>query len=323
MALALKYRLLCGSVVITSPFIYQEWYYSQLRDGEHYVAVDLSWSSSADLLTQLRTHPTVAQEIAMRAREWAKRYLTEDGFDCYWLHLIQLAHRHFPAPRLTSASVPIETVVLDRPLSFSTISRTSVEVITVIPSRASDAELMDYARNTWLNVQPILSHRHFFIFAAEDPDVGKLGDADDIVIVECPHGYRQLMQKMVMAYRILLLRFDGVKYFLRADVDSVLPLNFILPLLPQAAQGSAVQKRPDLANCEGLQHGAPATPRWRMRSLGALQCQIECAMDRQCHYFQVNSFGDCATFADACLIQIHTNSIFACYMFFFGWLRLF
>eukprot|EP00434_Breviolum_minutum_P000045 symbB.v1.2.000038.t1/scaffold12.1/size699752/18 len=240
MALALKYRLLCGSVVITSPFIYHEWYYSQLKDGEHYVAVDLSWSSSEDLLSQLRTHPAVAQEIGMRAREWAKDYLTEDGFD----------------------------------------------------SRASDAEMMDYARNTWLNVQTILSHRHFFIFAAEDPDVGMLGDADDILLVDCPHGYRQLMQKMVMAYRILLLRFDGVSYFLRADVDSVLPLNFLLPLLPQAAQGSAVLRRHDLANCEGF------PPRWRMGSVGALQCQIECAMDRPCHFFQVNSFGDCATFAD-------------------------
>ena len=84
MALALKYRLLCGSVVITSPFIYHEWYYSQLKDGEHYVAVDLSWSSSEDLLSQLRTHPAVAQEIGMRAREWAKDYLTEDGFDSRW-----------------------------------------------------------------------------------------------------------------------------------------------------------------------------------------------------------------------------------------------
>ena len=210
--------------------------------------------------------------------------------------MIQLAHRHFPAPRLTSASVPIETVVLDRPeKSFSTtvLDRPSVEVLTVIPSRASDAEMMDYARNTWLNVQTILSHRHFFIFAAEDPDVGMLGDADDILLVDCPHGYRQLMQKMVMAYRILLLRFDGVSYFLRADVDSVLPLNFLLPLLPQAAQGSAVLRRHDVANCEGF------PPRWRMRSVGALQCQIECAMDRPCHFFQVNSFGDCATFAEA------------------------
>ena len=33
MALALKYRLLCGSVVLSSPLLYHEWYYSQLKDG--------------------------------------------------------------------------------------------------------------------------------------------------------------------------------------------------------------------------------------------------------------------------------------------------
>ena len=33
MALALKYRLLCGSVVLSSPFLYHEWYYSQLKES--------------------------------------------------------------------------------------------------------------------------------------------------------------------------------------------------------------------------------------------------------------------------------------------------
>ena len=39
MALALKYRLFCGSVVLSSPFLYHEWYYSQLKEtcmGRHF-----------------------------------------------------------------------------------------------------------------------------------------------------------------------------------------------------------------------------------------------------------------------------------------------
>ena len=57
--------------------------------------------------------------------------------------------------------------------------------------------------------------------AAADPDIGMLGHEEDLLLVDCPHGYRQLMQKMVMAYRLLLDRFE-VKFFIRADVDSVL-----------------------------------------------------------------------------------------------------
>ena len=57
--------------------------------------------------------------------------------------------------------------------------------------------------------------------AAADPDIGMLGHEEDLLLVDCPHGYRQLMQKLVMAYRLLLDRFE-VKFFIRADVDSVL-----------------------------------------------------------------------------------------------------
>eukprot|EP00435_Cladocopium_sp_Y103_P018064 s1799_g4.t1 len=288
MALALKYRLLCGSVVVSSPLMYHEWYYSQLKDQEHFVSVDFTWSSASDVLAALRANPGVAEGIGARAREWAESHLTEDGFDCYWLQLIRLAHQHFPAPQLSSASLPIEAVVLGHGHHPGEAPADSMDVITVIPARAKDLELMDYARSTWLGVQlPGFTHRHFFIMAAADPDIGMLRDEEDLLLVDCPHGYRQLMQKMVMAYRLLLDRFQ-VKFFIRADVDSVLPLEFLLPLLPRAANGQAVVHLP-ASNCGDL-------GRWRMPSIGYLQCQIECAMDRRCHYFQVDSAGDCTTF---------------------------
>lgn len=46
-----------------------------------------------------------------------------------------------------------------------------------------------------------------------------------------------------------------------------------------------------------VQHPGGDGARWRMASIGRLQCQIECAMDRLCHYFQVDPQGGCATFA--------------------------
>lgn len=88
----------------------------------------------------------------------------QDGFDCYWLQLIRLAQQHFPAPQLSSASLPIEAVALghghhaslEAPLEdpleapLEAPERQQVDVITVIPARAKDLELMDYARSTWL-----------------------------------------------------------------------------------------------------------------------------------------------------------------------------
>lgn len=43
------------------------------QDGEHYVALDLSWSSAADALAQLRSERVkLAEGIGARAREWAR-----------------------------------------------------------------------------------------------------------------------------------------------------------------------------------------------------------------------------------------------------------
>lgn len=106
MALSLKYRLLCGSVVLTSPLMYHEWYYSQLKDGEHLVSLDATWSDALDVLSFLRADDDatgarakgIAEKIGAQAKQWAQKHLTEDGFDCYWLNLITLANEHFPAP---------------------------------------------------------------------------------------------------------------------------------------------------------------------------------------------------------------------------------
>ena len=81
-----------------------------------------------------------------------------------------------------------------------------------------------------------------------------------------------------------------------------MPLEFLLPLLPRAANGQAVVPLP-ASNCGDL-------GRWRMPSIGHLQCQIECAMDRQCHYFQVDSAGDCTTFTTCTPMKSRSAAVF-------------
>ena len=49
----------------------------QLKDQEHFVSVDFTWSSAADVLAALRGNPGLAEGIGARAREWAESHLTE------------------------------------------------------------------------------------------------------------------------------------------------------------------------------------------------------------------------------------------------------
>ena len=137
-----------------------------------------------------------------------------------------MASQHFPPPQLTPSSRPVEALLAASAAGASAAAtaqerRSSLDVIIVIPARAGDEALMDHARNTWLGeVQDSkLSTRHFFVISLRDPDVDGLRRAEDLLVVDCEHGYRQLMQKMAVAYRILLDRFV-VRFFIRADVDS-------------------------------------------------------------------------------------------------------
>jgi len=336
MALSLKYRLLCGSVVVSPPFWYHEWFYSQLRPGVHYVEVDPAWVAAKEVLTMLRTQDGPAKAIASIARDWARRHLSEDAMDCYWRRLIELAHAHFPPPRVGSSAAPLELAMLGLsgpayrpdssisavwnktssaasaslqpqksavPLGASSpnFARSAVDVAVVIPVRAEDAALMHRARSTWLGEgSPVLGHRHFFIISSEDPGVANAAHADDVLVVDCPHGYTWLLRKMALAYRALLAAFD-IRYFLRTDVDNVLPLPLFLPLLLLAARKEAVVR---------VQDGSvpcASPPRWRKASVGALVCQTECATDRGCTHFAVDDIGGCETFSE-CGVAARGNS---------------
>eukprot|EP00927_Polykrikos_kofoidii_P039036 TRINITY_DN33477_c0_g1_i1.p1 TRINITY_DN33477_c0_g1~~TRINITY_DN33477_c0_g1_i1.p1 ORF type:complete len:338 (-),score=47.70 TRINITY_DN33477_c0_g1_i1:185-1165(-) len=114
------------------------------------------------------------------------------------------------------------------------------------------------------------------------------GDGD-VLVVRCLHGYTRLLQKMVVAYRALLAVFD-VAFFIRADVDSVLPLHLWWPLLPLASSDEALVRR-TFAAPTGVPCGGAAA-RWHGQvPNGRHSCQVQCAADRGCHFFAVAPVG--------------------------------
>ena len=53
----------------------------------------------------------------------------------------------------------------------------------------------------------------------QDFHVARLGlclmiGEDDVLVVECKHGYKQLLQKMVVAYRTLLVTWKYISHML-------------------------------------------------------------------------------------------------------------
>jgi len=89
-----------------------------------------------------------------------------------------------------------------------------VDVVIVIPTRASDGALMQRARATWLLEEvPNLERRHFFLLSIQDPDRALLDDPpSDVLVLNCSHGYTSLLQKMVIGYRYILDAMDVAWY---------------------------------------------------------------------------------------------------------------
>ena len=106
----LKYKLACGSLVVRMrPEPYDEFYYAALREGEHFLAVDLPsapYISKADrelgvtavervTVAQLRSlferllqrgeeGQALAERIASAGRAFAREQLSASALHCYW-----------------------------------------------------------------------------------------------------------------------------------------------------------------------------------------------------------------------------------------------
>lgn len=89
---------------------------------------------------------------------------------------------------------------------------------------------------------------HYFIVCREDPDLWFDPDNDaevaqnpDILVVDAPHGYRYLTEKMIAAYKVALEMHPGVRLFLRSDVDNAMVLQPVFDYLPSIEQGEEVR----------------------------------------------------------------------------------
>eukprot|EP00397_Hematodinium_sp_SG-2012_P028914 GEMP01030491.1.p1 GENE.GEMP01030491.1~~GEMP01030491.1.p1 ORF type:complete len:538 (+),score=83.33 GEMP01030491.1:2-1615(+) len=199
MTLSLKYRLLCNSVTVSTPFFFHEWYYHLLEPNVHYAEVP-SWERIRDGMKPGQG------KIARAARRLAKAALSEEAVDCYWRRLLEHAAVMFPLSSEPNGT-PLQLIVAQPRRHTPPFA---VEVILTIPARGSDRGLMHLLRTTWLNQSRKGKWMHYFVFCDKDPDKFEM---DDVIIVECEHGYDHLLSKMIAAYKELLKRYPGVSIF--------------------------------------------------------------------------------------------------------------
>ncbi|KAH8295135.1 hypothetical protein KR018_007704, partial [Drosophila ironensis] len=87
----LRHILLCRSLVLHVGEQWQEFFYDQLKPWVHYVPVasNAAVEDLAKLVTYLREHDDLAEEIAERGHEFVWQHLRMDDVRCYWRRLLQ------------------------------------------------------------------------------------------------------------------------------------------------------------------------------------------------------------------------------------------
>eukprot|EP00397_Hematodinium_sp_SG-2012_P031611 GEMP01033585.1.p2 GENE.GEMP01033585.1~~GEMP01033585.1.p2 ORF type:complete len:293 (+),score=46.60 GEMP01033585.1:886-1764(+) len=136
---------------------------------------------------------------------------------------------------------------------------------------------MHLLRTTWLNQSRKGKWMHYFVFCDKDPDKFEM---DDVIIVECEHGYDHLLSKMIAAYKELLKRYPGVSYFLRADVDNKIAVDIILEYIPLLERG--IERKYEYSTCQG--------PHLRViMAMPQIQCHTECSQEHRCTWYEWSS----------------------------------
>ena len=142
MTLSFKYRLLCGSVVVSPPFLYQEWFYSFFAEKEAFVQVDFDWQQLPEILFALENDPALQLHFAQSSQQLARTYLSPSAVRCYWRRLLDLAAHKFPKPVLDERAVPFGVLLAlgadSLPTSFSHQTSTTV-------SNPTEKERLDFA----------------------------------------------------------------------------------------------------------------------------------------------------------------------------------
>ncbi len=304
MTLSLKYRLLCGSVVITTPFIYYEWYYRFFESRDAFVQVGFQWQELPDIIKTFEHDVDLQFHYADHSQRLARRFLSPNTVNCYWHKLLSLASQHFPKPILHENAVPFDILLalgadsLPHPMT-PTRSKPSIQEIgtqevipekqkldiaIVIPAIAKDLALMNLARQTWLSYDiPPLTLKHFFLLSKHDDNLHNFdlhqNVEEDVLILECPHGYSNLLHKMVAGYKHILKTYE-VDFFIRADLDVQPPIRSlaVLTMITNLHEDIVQPERVPSRLCD-------SSILYRFEAERPSKCNSQCAVNNLCQLF--------------------------------------
>lgn len=83
-----KHLFLCGSLVFHVGDEWQEFFYPQLKPWVHYVPVQQDLSDVKELIQFAKENDGIAQEIALRGRQFILDHLKMEDISCYWERLL-------------------------------------------------------------------------------------------------------------------------------------------------------------------------------------------------------------------------------------------
>uniref|UniRef100_A0A8D0B6A0 Protein O-glucosyltransferase 1 n=1 Tax=Sander lucioperca TaxID=283035 RepID=A0A8D0B6A0_SANLU len=83
-----KHLFLCGSLVFHVGDEWQEFFYPQLKPWVHYIPVKQDLSDVRELLQFVNENDAIAEEIAMRGKEFILDHLRMQDVSCYWERLL-------------------------------------------------------------------------------------------------------------------------------------------------------------------------------------------------------------------------------------------
>ncbi|CAL8284316.1 unnamed protein product [Gadus morhua 'NCC'] len=84
----LKHLFLCGSLVFHVGDEWHEFFYGQLRPWVHYVPLRQDLADVRELLQFVKHHDAIAQDIALRGRQFILEHLKMEDVTCYWEQLL-------------------------------------------------------------------------------------------------------------------------------------------------------------------------------------------------------------------------------------------
>lgn len=103
------------------------------------------------------------------------------------------------------------------------------DIVALIYATASeqDVQRMSEASNSWLRWNSTaMSFNFVFAICADDPGTWRVFGQPHVALIPCVHGYGTLVTKGIEGYRYLSSHFR-YKYVLKADIDTVVPMDCI------------------------------------------------------------------------------------------------